>query len=206
MEDFEWKHECDQVSQDATMLVMTHGEDHGMVPLTDRFNSRGGNWTGAYFGRTTGDEETGLRILALRDLKAGEQVYTDYRDYGQVGTPELLRDYGFVETYPQRYILPDWEEAFDVRERDDGSLFVIWLHKIVKTRYFDPDETSATLLRQQVTRLRGVYSELERISSEESESLPENELRSLTQFCKAYLTAFSLAAEDITAWSDDDEF
>ena len=46
-----------------------------MVPLTDKFNNRGGNWTGAYFGNRT-DEVIGLEILAARDLKAGEQVYT----------------------------------------------------------------------------------------------------------------------------------
>ena len=198
MEDFEWKHKCDQVSRDATLLVLTHGEDFGMVPLTDKFNNRGGNWTGAYFGGGT-DEVIGLEILAARDLKAGEQVYTNYKDYGQVGTPELLKDYGFVETYPQRYILPEWEVAFDVRERDDGSLQVKWLPEVMNTRYYDPDEETAAFLWQQVARLSSVSSDLKQLSSEESESLPENELKIVTQFCRDYLTALSLAASDITA-------
>ena len=199
MEDFEWKRKCDRVSRDATLLVMTHGEDFGMVPLTDKFNNRGGNWTGAYFGNRT-DEVIGLEILAARDLKAGEQVYTHYKDYGQIGTPELLRDYGFVEMYPQRYIFPEWEVAFDVKERGDGSLRVKWLSKVMNATYnYDPDEETAAFLLQQVARLSSVYSDLKRISSEESESLAENELQIVMQFCRDYLTALSLAAEDITA-------
>ena len=65
MQDFEWKHKCDQVSRNATLLVMTHGEDFGMVPLTDKFNNRGGNWTGAHFGLRTAMRSLVIEFLPL---------------------------------------------------------------------------------------------------------------------------------------------
>ena len=108
----QWKHQCEPYSKEATLLVLTHGEDIGMVPLTDKYNSRGGNYTGAIFTRAT--PTFGLEIRAYRNLKRGEQIFTDYRDYGQIGTPELVRDYGFVELYPQRYIFPHQSIAFDI--------------------------------------------------------------------------------------------
>jgi hypothetical protein len=205
LEDFEWKHECEKVSQDATLLIMTHSEDIGMVPLTDKFNNRAGNWENAEFREDLADEVTGMRVYALRDIKAGEQLYTHYKDYGQIGTPELLMDYGFVEMYPQRYILPEWNVAFEVNERDDGSLYVKWLSKIKKKKYDDPDEETAAFLWQQVTRLSSVCDDLKRISSQESESLRENELQIVTKFCRDYLTALSLAAEGITTCPPDSE-
>jgi len=114
----DWKHHCDAlVDPVSTLLVMTHGEDFGMVPLTDKFNSRGGNWTGAYFAIENGDGEMALEIRAKRFISRGEQIFTDYHDYGQIGTPELLRDYGFVETYPQRWIFHHQHVAFDVVEQ-----------------------------------------------------------------------------------------
>ena len=117
-----WKHHCDAlVDPVSTLLVMTHGEDFGMVPLTDKFNSRGGNWTGAYFEIEDGDGEMALEIRAKRSISEGEQIFTDYHDYGQIGTPELLRDYGFVETYPQRWIFHHQHVAFDIVERTQSQ-------------------------------------------------------------------------------------
>ena len=107
--------------------------------------------------------------------------------------------------YPQRYILPEWKVAFDVSERDDGSLHVKWLPKVMKTWYYDPDEKTVAFLWQQVARLNSVCGDLKRISREESESLPEYELEMVTQFCRDYLTALSLAAEDIPACSANGE-
>ena len=57
MKDFTWKQECEKVNKDATLLVMTHGEDFGMIPVTDKYNCRGGNWTGAYFSIEDGEDD-----------------------------------------------------------------------------------------------------------------------------------------------------
>lgn len=196
MNDFEWKHECDQVSKDATLLVMTHGEDFGMVPLTDKFNNRGGNWTGAYFSNQ--DEENGLEIRAYRSLEKGEQVYTNYKDYDQVGTPELLKDYGFVEMYPQRYIFHQQRVAFDVKEREDGTLYMRWRSKILGTNYNSPDDETLAFFRNQMVRLNDVNLELQRIASEKDRAVPENELQVVKQLCTDFMTAMALAIDDIT--------
>ena len=77
----------------ATLLVMTHGEGFGMVPITDRYNSRGGKYTGAYFmygGNVTSN--IAVEIRANRDLTAGEPITTEYYEDIPNGVPELLRD------------------------------------------------------------------------------------------------------------------
>lgn len=193
MTEFEWKHKCERVHKNAALLVMTHGEDIGMVPLTDKFNSRGGNYTGAYFSIVDGDD-VGLEIKALRNLKAGEQVYTNYQDYGQVGTPELLRDYGFVEMYPQRWIFHDQGIAFDVEETETGVLEIKWVKKIFNKKYRLPNKEIITFLQEELVRLEGIYSELQR----KEMKVPENELRTITQFCRDYTTAIARAIEDAT--------
>ena len=76
----------------------------------------------------------------------------------------------------------------------------------MNARYnYDPDEETAAFLLQQVARLSSVYTDLKRISIEESESLPENELQIVTEFCRDYLITLSLAAEDIKACPADGE-
>lgn len=196
MNDFSWKKTCDQISKDATALVLTHGEDFGMVPITDIYNCRGGNYTGAYFSIYGGDDdEAALEVRALRDIEPGEEIYTNYKDYtdyrgGQVGTPELLRDYGFVELYPQRYIFPSYDIAFDIRQRANGDIEIEWLEDILE------DEHVIDFLQKQVIRLNEVYTELQEIRDEDSATIPKHELQAVTRFCRDYKTAISRAIQE----------
>jgi hypothetical protein len=197
MKEFEWKQKCEKVSKEATLLVLTHGEDFGMVPVTDKYNSRGGNWTGAYFSEEDG-EDIGLEIRAYRNLKRGEQIFTHYKDYGVVGTPELLRDYGFVEMYPQRFIFHDQGIAFDLEEVGHGDLRIKWLRKVFGISHsVPPTRQSIEFLQREVVRLNGVYSELQRMAKQRNRSVPENELQVVTQLCSAYMTAMDRAIQDV---------
>jgi hypothetical protein len=179
---------------------MTHGEDFGMVPLTDKYNSRGGNYTGAYFSIQDGSGKIGLEVRALRDIQAGEEIYTDYRDYGQVGTPELLRDYGFVEFYPQRFIFPSQHVAFDVKQTDDGSFQIKWKRRISDTIYQGrPDKRTVVFLQEQLTRLQqDVYPKLQKAVEEDEVDIPSHEMQTVVKFCHDYMTAMALAIQDVS--------
>jgi len=193
MNDFEWKRECEKVDKDATLLVMTHGEDIGMVPITDKYNSRGGNWTGAFFS-IVGADELALEIRACCSIRRGEQIYTNYWDYGLVGTPELLRDYGFVESYPQRYIFHDQKIAFDINEVEQGNLQVMWLLDIFEEECKIPNDKEVKFLEDQVKRLKSFCPEVQRISKETN--VPKNELQVINQFCSDFMTAMSVALQN----------
>ena len=75
-------------------------------------------------------------VTASRDIKAGEELYMSYNfciDCGgrasTYGTAEIFRDYGFVESYPQRWFFGKHGKrkiSFELDESDDG-LKVKWL-------------------------------------------------------------------------------
>ncbi|VEU36424.1 unnamed protein product [Pseudo-nitzschia multistriata] len=212
----DWKHRCEaRVDPVATLLVTTHGEDFGMVPLTDKFNSRGGNWTGAFFSVENGDGPIALEIRALRDLAAGEQIYTDYHDYGQIGTPELLRDYGFVEAYPQRWIFHHHGIAFDVLEKHgprdagggDDRFQIEWHDRINSVRYVGkPSSSGVEILRRHLDRLdQTVVPALEAAAAPETKDAfgrpTELERETVLRFCHDLASALELAIRDAEAAS-----
>jgi hypothetical protein len=190
MEGFEWKHKCDAVDKDATLVVMTHGEYFGMAPLTHKYNSRGGSYTGAYYSAYFSLEDrdnVALEIRALRDLHAGEQIFIDYKDYGQIGTPELLRDYGFVEFYPQRYIFHQQEIAFDVDETENG-LQVTWNQELLDKKYPVPTDQAIGFLREQLERLQQIYPDIQR-----HKDVPKQELDMIGRYCRDMIAALGQA-------------
>ena len=73
-----------------------------------------------------------MAVKASEDIRAGEEIYTSYNmcrhcggDEGEsYGTPEIMRDCGFVEEYPQRCIFEGKSSVgFDIDEVlwDDGG-------------------------------------------------------------------------------------
>jgi uncharacterized protein YuzE len=186
MEKFEWKRKCDAVDKDATLVVITHGEYFGMAPLTDKYNSRGGSYTGAYFSIEDGND-VALEIRALRDLHAGEQIFTDYKENGEIGTPELLRDYGFVDFYPQRYIFHEQEIAFDVDETGNG-LQVTWKRELLGKKYPVPTYQAIGFLREQLERLQRIYPDIQ-----SHKDVPKQELDMIVRFCRDMIAALAQA-------------
>jgi len=192
MLNFEWKKECennnDPLHKAATSLVITHGEDFGFVPIIDKYNNRGGRWKGAYYSTFGGDGQVGLEVRAFRDINVGEQIYTDYRDYGAIGTPELLRDYGFVERLPQRWIFHEQEVSFDIDDkRGNGNIQVTWTSDVC------PSELAEEFFHEQLTRLEQHVSP-EIMRAAKKGSVPKHELETISQFHDALITAMGLAS------------
>jgi hypothetical protein len=200
MRNFAWKHECDKVDKTAALLSITHFEDFGMVPIVHNYNHRGGQYTGAYFSIQGGDE-VALETRALRYIEKGEQIYTDYKDDEPYGTPELLRDYGFVEQYPQRWVFHKQQIAFDIDQAED-NLEVTWLHEIQGKRYHARTEQVTDFLREHLNRLRNhVYPEIQRTENERA--LPEHELKLISYFCRDLMAALSRAIDDSCPAAED---
>lgn len=72
------------------------------------------------------DADKDVSVLARRDIQKGEELYVSYNmceDCGgrrnSYGTPNILRDYGFLEQLPQRWFFPGVYIAFVVDEVKD---------------------------------------------------------------------------------------
>ena len=178
-EKFPWKSTCEQVSsKEAVLLVMTHGEEFGMVPVTDKYNSRGGKYEGAYFKHSGNPERTvALQIRASRDLEPNESITTTYYDDEPMGVPELLRDYGYIEPYPQKFIFHFQNIGFIVseEEQDDDDdndvegdnefkgkrlLKIEWLDRFSGRRYIHPKKQTRTEGRAPTNTVGELYHAL----------------------------------------------
>eukprot|EP00978_Attheya_sp_CCMP212_P029150 scaffold102721_cov62-Attheya_sp.AAC.1 len=121
-------------------------EEGFLVPYLDFFNHRNGDWHNAngalyafmdrteielawYFSLHEYDDS--YKVDTVRTIQAGEQIYisvnmcddcTERKDNGY-GTPEILRDYGFVEDLPQRwsFIFGEHWKEIHLKEKQDGS-------------------------------------------------------------------------------------
>ena len=123
----------DPMHEFAALLVIQRSWDDLLLPVYDMMSHRNGHWL-----NTKTDEDasvydgTPIDVLAKRDIKAGEQIYVSYnmcedctsreRTYG---TPQIFRDYGFVEDFPQQWIFDDISVGFRLDKRDDvGEVYL----------------------------------------------------------------------------------
>lgn len=211
-EEFEWKKECDKVDPVATLLVLTHGENLGMSPVTDRFNNRAGEHIGAKYSIDGGRMGTAIEIKSSRYLKPGEHIYVSYRDYGWIGTPELFRDYGFVELYPQRYVFYKQRIAFDVLDPDDTkgdlggqALKVKWREQVMQEEYIDISTRNGYRKRAAVRFLRQEHRRLKQIACplimkakpDAFDSPSQHEIDMAAKFCHSMMIAMEAALLDL---------
>lgn len=79
-------------------------------------------------------DEDGFGVYALQDLDVGDEVLYSYHDCPDCkvcpdcetsldywGTPEMLRDFGFVEPYPQRFYYQDMGPVYLEIKQEEGG-------------------------------------------------------------------------------------
>lgn len=80
-------------------------------------------------------ENGGLVVRASKEIMAGDEIFssydscTDCKDTDHYwGTMEIMRDFGFVESYPHRYVFDNPEYIwFEVHEEGmDNELTIVW--------------------------------------------------------------------------------
>lgn len=181
------------LQQKVACLIHTHGEDGMMVPLSEKYNHHK-RLAGAML-HFPESGPFGLKVRATRSIQKGEQVYLDYRAkdtaYGSpdYGTPELLRDFGFVESYPQRWTFHGF--GFDIDMDDsNGDLQISWLDE-----YHGDSRVSKEALAFLVRQLH----RLEQLDSEIDKSrAPMAEIDIITQFRDSMMTAIRHVIEDVS--------
>uniref|UniRef100_A0A7S2ETR6 PABS domain-containing protein n=1 Tax=Ditylum brightwellii TaxID=49249 RepID=A0A7S2ETR6_9STRA len=195
----DWHHDCggshDPVEIHAAQLVIQRAWDNLMIPIYDMFNHRNGHWFNSE-GTVKSDEP--IRVHATRDIKAGEQIYNSYNqceDCGgrltNYGTPEIVRDYGFVESFPQRWIFGEYNVAFEIDEKYEegkgtGEYFVkTWIGS-------EPEEDDIYELRERIEILE---HDMKALLSERDPAVPEREWNVIVEFTNAMVFAVNVAVK-----------
>uniref|UniRef100_A0A7S1VGT3 SET domain-containing protein n=2 Tax=Grammatophora oceanica TaxID=210454 RepID=A0A7S1VGT3_9STRA len=127
----------DPLIEDAYFITLSRSWDDKLLPVYDMMSHRNGNWTNV--DSNSAHRGKDIVVFAVRDVKAGEQMYLSYNECSDCenyaytyGLPDLVKDYGFVEQYPQRWIFPGPGKPMvfdlDVKDGLDGKpeLYVTW--------------------------------------------------------------------------------
>lgn len=189
------------VEDHVLALTVQRGYDTALIPVWDLFNHRNGDGL-----NTENDpmyDHDALKVRASRDLKKGEEVFATYNECEDCidtrwywGTPEILRDFGFVESFPQRWIFEDYEIWFEIDEDDNGELDIEW--DIGEDGYGVPDEEGIAFMKKELKRLQ-------EIDMKEQGKVPEYEWNSIKQYHEAAMTAISKAIESAVAYESNEE-
>lgn len=189
----------------AAMQLVSRGDDDTLTPVYDMYNHRNGKWLNT---RPKMIEEKRHEMYASRDIEAGQEIYLSYNQcedcfnrHYDFGTPEMLRDYGFVEQFPQRWIFHMYEIALDIDKNEEtGQLEVTWLDESVHKKFgklYEVTEWGIGELRNHLQRLKELYeTKLEAVEEGTSDvEIPRHELDSLMSYYHALTKALELAVE-----------
>jgi len=196
----DYLHHCkgrkDPFEVNAALMVAQRSWDDTLIPVFDMMSHRNGKWLNTE-SSSVHDESTDIEVRARRSIKAGEEIYTSYNmcedctnRYETYGTPEILRDYGFIEQYPQRWIFPD-AIGFQIDEEDAGSgnLSVSW------TTREDPDDDDIHLLKNVKNTMAKVAKTM--LATPDA-AIPSHEIATIRQFHEELTKVTNLAIEKIS--------
>jgi hypothetical protein len=124
----EWYESCDgsddPLDEFAALLVIQRSWDDILVPMLDMLSHRNGKWLNIKHSDVF-DKSNDVEVRAKRDIQKNEQIYSTYNKCESCGirtniygTPDILRDYGFVEQMPQSYFLYPVGFGFRVDYKD----------------------------------------------------------------------------------------
>ena len=110
----------------------------------------------------------------------------------------MLRDYGFVETFPQRWYYMEEEFQFDLDQVEDGKYIVTW------DQENRPDKADAKLMEQCRVWFRWEIRRLKRLKNIELHDLkatdhgiPDHELYTISEFLDANIVAMTAGLETL---------
>lgn len=190
----------------AHLAVLRRSWDDIMVPLFDMVNHRNGHWTNVE--SNSAHEGKDIRVFATRDIDAGEQLHNSYNEctdcccYAHTYVlPDIMRDYGFVEQYPQRWnfdyswLMFEVDEVFDDDGENTGGLEVIWFSDL-------PEFHDRYLLHGQLKRLQKMYDD---VLAKAALLDSDHEKRVIVNFYDSLSTALDVAIISSTAISQEEE-
>mmetsp|Transcript_22156 Transcript_22156/g.33493 ORF Transcript_22156/g.33493 Transcript_22156/m.33493 type:complete len:396 (+) Transcript_22156:126-1313(+) len=166
-----WQHSCayqgaqiGPLEQQALVEYHSRADDQFLIPLYDLYNHAQDEMSNGSIGVFKGDKQ---ELRATRAISRGEEIAFSYNfathqdswTKKYYGTSEFLRDFGFVESFPQRWVFDEDSFRFDLKKDADGEIELTWLS--------EPDKEYFDFIREQLERLRfGVKPILEDIEKQ----------------------------------------
>jgi spermidine synthase len=186
----------DPHEEHAYLSVIQRSWNDKCLPVFDMCNHRNGKWRNV--DSTSAHKGEPITVYAIRNIQANEQLYLSYNEctdcdgyaYTYV-TPHILREFGFVEEYPQRWLFRDSISIeIDQVEDDqpDGTLHLEWIS----------DRPSLGELNY----MRGHLRRLENMKEEVHEIVPQLESRHERDTILQYYNSLTKALE-LAIWDED---
>jgi len=209
--DFDFKGGCfefnDPFEEHVVALIKQRGYDTALIPLWDMVNHDNGKIN---TDNTSIYDKDGIRVISSRAIKKSEEIFASYDkclDCSDLstywGTNEILRDFGFVESYPRRVIYYDEGIWFEVWEGAGGEKEIRWDdYGIDKdSEEYDADEdfdgspgrSGVNFLRKELKRIDGMPPHDEDNCSAD---VPLSECSMILQYKSAVTEALSLAIDN----------
>ncbi|CAJ1959647.1 unnamed protein product [Cylindrotheca closterium] len=189
----------DNMARHAALLVVQRSDDYIMVPGYDFYNHRNGKYHNT---EIRWEHESPHVTKASRAIQKGEQIFNSYNFCAECegrrshyGAAEILRDYGFVEEYPQRWYYNNLGGTiqFDIDEDEEtGEVKIVdW-----PTRFIPKDEYlryARVWVRRQLRRQRRIQNL--NFHRTKWPKIPEREWQIIWDFHKGNTLALELARE-----------
>jgi hypothetical protein len=198
----EWYESCngsdDPIDEYAALLVIQRSWDDMLIPILDMMSHRNGKWWNIKYSDVYDDSQD-IEVRARRDIQKGEQLYSTYnkcdscgRRTNMFGTPDILRDYGFVEQMPQSYFLYPLHFGFrlDYKDYDENGEPV---GDVVVTEWINtaPHADDIELFRDIVLQVK---EKKKTILSVRDENVSDFEWNTIHAYADALEVAFEAAA------------
>jgi hypothetical protein len=199
--------------QQALAMVVQRGWDSVLIPIYDMLNHMSDPEELNTDNNSVYSAE-GLRVWASKTIEEGEELFLTYDncfDCGTTpddwGTTELLRDFGFVEQYPQQYKFWGGEEqilfAIDEGEDDEEIFFYIdWRGNGKSPSYEQIEWMEEEYQRLVDLQHSGVLAERRDLMSEKEWNTIFQYHQALTVALEAFIQA---AIYDLNAIADEDD-
>lgn len=211
----EWVETCngsrDPLELYAALMIIQRSWDDILIPVFDMMSHRNGDWTNtASNGLHEGEP---AEVYASRDIKTGEEIYTTYNHcedcggrYTDYGTPEILREYGFVEQFPQSWIFHELDIGFRIdRVYDNDGYELEDEYEITEWIFGKPDHDDIGELSLRYAQVMELGQTL---LKERDENVPDREWNTIVDYIDAMELAFEIAiatALDELGEEDDEE-
>jgi hypothetical protein len=172
--------ENDYLNPFFVAMAIQRGFDIALIPVYDMLSGSEGKINS--ITRPSVHDKNGFGVYALQNLTQGDELFFSYfhcPDCGTTnwGTPEMLRDFGFVEQYPQTFYLDEGVTLYVDEDKQNGG-YKAWCKKRCPHKAF---------VELQLKRLRKVLKD---DITTAKPYLPANEYNIIRQYHKAWTTAF----------------
>ncbi|KAG7355308.1 spermine/spermidine synthase domain containing protein [Nitzschia inconspicua] len=199
----------DTVGIKAATAVLQRSDDAILIPGYDLYNHRNGKWTNT---KSVAVQERYYQVIATRNIHKDEELFNTYNfchDCGgrknEYGTPELYRDYGFIEKMPQRWHVDvDKTYQWDIDQNETtGEVFVKkwWNHPKNDERFdrlltfFKKDIRRLKRLKNIVYNTDGRPATSDDVQAAAYHNIPPTEWKTLWEFVDASILAFATALQ-----------